>query len=142
MKVIEIKKILFSDKINMKKCFEIRRSVFIDEQNCEPKDEYENEEESIHFLLLQNKKPYATARYRRTEKGIKMERFAVLKSQRGKGYGLLILKEIITDISKIDTIKYLHAQVQVVDFYKKAGFKKIGDRFDEVGIMHYKMILN
>ena len=142
MKVIEIKKILFSDKINMKKCFEIRRSVFIDEQNCEPKDEYENEEESIHFLLLQNKKPYATARYRRTEKGIKMERFAVLKSQRGKGYGLLILKEIIKDISKIDTIKYLHAQVQVVDFYKKAGFKKIGDRFDEVGIMHYKMILN
>ena len=142
MKVIEIKKILFSDKINMKKCFEIRRSVFIDEQNCDPKDEYENEEESIHFLLLQNKKPYATARYRRTEKGIKMERFAVLKSQRGKGYGLLILKEIITDISKIDTIKYLHAQVQVVDFYKKAGFKKIGDRFDEVGIMHYKMILN
>ena len=68
--------------------------------------------------------------------------FAVLKSQRGKGYGLLILKEIIKDISKIDTIKYLHAQVQVVDFYEKVGFKKIGNKFDEVGIMHYKMILN
>jgi predicted GNAT family N-acyltransferase len=142
MKVIEIKKILFADKINMEKCFEIRRSVFINEQNCDPKDEYENEEESIHFLLLQNKIPYATARYRRTEKGIKMERFAVLKSQRGKGYGLLILKEIIKDISKADTIKYLHAQVQVVDFYEKVGFKKIGKKFDEVGIMHYKMILN
>ena len=71
-----------------------------------------------------------------------MERFAVVKSQRGKGYGLLILKKIIKDISKIDTIKYLHAQVQVVDFYEKVGFKKIGNKFDEVGIMHYKMILN
>ena len=67
---------------------------------------------------------------------------AVLKSQRGKGYGLLILKKIIKDISKIDTIKYLHAQIQVVDFYEKVGFKKIGNKFDEVGIMHYKMILN
>ena len=140
--MIEIKKILFVDKINMEKCFAIRRSVFINEQNCDPKDEYENEEESIHFLLIENKIPYATARYRKTEKGIKMERFAVLKSQRGKGYGLLILKEIIKDISKIDTIKYLHAQVQVVDFYEKVGFTKIGNKFDEVGIMHYKMILN
>ena len=140
--MIEIKKILFEDSENMKKCFSIRKEVFIEEQRCDPKDEYENEEESIHFLLIHDNIECATARYRETDKGIKMERFAVLKSQRGKGYGLLILKAIIEDISEIKSLKYLHAQVQVVRFYEKAGFKKIGEKFDEVGIMHYKMILN
>ena len=137
----EIKRLLFENKKNMEKCFSIRKEVFIKEQKCDPKDEYENEEESIHFLLTKDKIPCATARYRKTEKGIKMERFAVLKSQRGKGYGLEILKAIIDDISAIKCVKYLHAQVQVIKFYEKVGFKKVGEKFDEVGIMHYKMIL-
>ena len=48
---------------------------------------------------------------------------------------------MILDLSYLKEIKYLHAQVQVVEFYEKVGFKKIGEKFDEVGIMHYKMIL-
>jgi predicted GNAT family N-acyltransferase len=137
----EIKRLLFEDEENMGKCFSIRKEVFIKEQKCDPKDEYENEEKSIHFLLTKDKIPCATARYRKTDKGIKMERFAVLESQRGKGYGLEILKAIINDVAAIKCVKYLHAQVQVVKFYEKAGFKKVGGEFDEVGIMHYKMIL-
>ena len=70
-----------------------------------------------------------------------MERFAVLKAERGKGYGLKILQQMILDLSCFNGKKYLHAQVQVVEFYEKVGFKKIGEIFDEVGIMHYKMIL-
>lgn len=70
-----------------------------------------------------------------------MERFAVLKAERGKGYGLKILQQMILDLSCLKGKKYLHAQVQVVEFYEKVGFKKIGEKFDEVGIMHYKMIL-
>ena len=38
-------------------------------------------------------------------------------------------------------LKYMHAQMQVIPFYEKIGFKKIGDSFEEAGIMHYKMIL-
>ena len=49
---------------------------------------------------------------------------------------------MIKDLSNNKDIKYLHAQVQVVGFYEKVGFKKIGEQFDEVGIMHYKMILD
>ena len=70
-----------------------------------------------------------------------MERFAVLMSERGNGYGLKILNHMIKDLSNVKELKYLHAQVQVVGFYEKVGFKKIGDEFDEVGIMHFKMIL-
>ena len=71
-----------------------------------------------------------------------MERFAVLATNRGKGYGLIILKHMINELKHINSVIYLHAQVQVVEFYEKVGFKKIGDKFDEVGIMHYKMILD
>ena len=140
--MIEIKKVLFTDKSDIKECFLIRNVVFVNEQKCDPEDEYENEEDSIHFLLLEDNKPVATARYRETKNGIKMERFAVLKNMRGKGYGLMILNYMINDLSENILIKYLHAQVQVVGFYEKVGFKKIGNKFDEVGIMHYKMILS
>lgn len=139
--MILIKKITFENKIEMQKCFEIRKDVFVNEQQCDPKDEYEFEEESTHYLLSEKNIPLATARYRKTENGIKMERFAVLKSKRGKGYGIKILKKMILDLSHSKLTKYLHAQVQVVKFYEKVGFKKIGEKFDEVGIMHYKMIL-
>lgn len=139
--MIIIKKIVFKNKIEMQNCFKIRKKVFVEEQNCDPKDEYEFEEESTHYLLSEKNIPLATARYRKTENGIKMERFAVLKAERGKGYGLKILKQMILDISHSKLTKYLHAQVQVVKFYEKVGFKKIGEKFDEVGIMHYKMIL-
>ena len=139
--MILIKKITFENKIEMQKCFEIRKDVFVMEQKCDPKDEYEFEEESTHYLLSEKNIPLATARYRKTENGIKMERFAVLKSKRGKGYGIKILKKMILDLSHSKLTKYLHAQVQVVKFYEKVGFKKIGEKFDEVGIMHYKMIL-
>ena len=140
--MIEIKKILFDEKNNLEKCFQIRKEVFVKEQKCDPRDEYENEEDSTHFLLIDDNTPVATARYRQTKNGIKMERFAVLKEKRGKGYGLLILNHMIADLSNNKLVKYLHAQVQVVGFYEKVGFKKIGEQFDEVGIMHYKMILN
>jgi len=140
--MIEIKKIFFSDKQEIEKCFNIRKEVFVKEQKCDPKDEYENEEESTHFLLLDNNEPVATSRYRKTQFGIKMERFAVLSCKRGKGYGLKILNFMIQDLSENKDVKYIHAQVQVVGFYEKVGFKKIGEKFDEVGIMHYKMILD
>ena len=140
--MIEIKKILFDEKNNLEKCFQIRKEVFVKEQKCDPSDEYENEEVSTHFLLIDDNTAVATARYRQTKNGIKMERFAVLKEMRGKGYGLLILNHMIADLSNNKLVKYLHAQIQVVGFYEKVGFKKIGEQFDEVGIMHYKMILN
>lgn len=138
--MITILKVLFSDNKNIQKCFRIRKKVFVEEQNCDPKDEYENEEESTHFLLTKDNQNIATARYRKTKKGIKMERFAVLKQHRGNGYGHKILNVMLNDLNKDSCIKYLHAQVQVVGFYEKIGFEKVGDKFDEVGIMHYKMI--
>lgn len=139
--MIEIIKFMFSEEKLMKEAFSIRKKVFVIEQDVSEEEEYEYEEESTHFLLRYNKTPVATARYRKTKEGIKLERFAVLQKYRGKGIGFKILESMLYDLKDNTSLKYMHAQIQVVPFYEKAGFKKVNGLFKEAGIMHYKMIM-
>ena len=139
--MIEIKKFTFNDKRFLKMALAIRHEVFVIGQNCPEDLEYEFEEESTHFLVLFNNKAVATARHRKTEKGYKLERFAVLKTERGLGYGNVILKAILNDLKNYSGLIYIHAQEYVLPFYEKLGFKKEGKIFEEAGIMHYKMKL-
>jgi len=137
--MVEIKKFRFKDEELMKKAHKIRYDVFVIGQNCPEELEWEFEEESTHFLLIENDIPLASARHRKTENGYKLERFAVLSQARGKGFGMLILKAILEDIKESNALKYMHAQEQVTPFYEKVGFEKSGNLFEEAGIMHYKM---
>ena len=137
--MIEIKKFRFKDENLMKEAHRIRYEVFVIGQNCPEELEWEFEEESTHFLLIENDIPLASARHRKTEKGYKLERFAVLSEARKKGFGMLILKAILEDIKESNALKYMHAQEQVIPFYEKVGFEKSGNVFEEAGIMHYKM---
>tara|TARA_B100000780_G_scaffold18878_1_gene12256 strand:+ start:35 stop:460 length:426 start_codon:yes stop_codon:yes gene_type:complete len=137
--MVEIKKFRFKNEVLMKKAHKIRYDVFVIGQNCPEELEWEFEEESTHFLLIENDIPLATARHRKTDNGFKLERFAVLSQARGKGFGMLILKAILDDIKESNALKYMHAQEQVTPFYEKVGFEKSGNIFEEAGIMHYKM---
>ena len=137
--MVEIKKFRFKDENLMKEAHRIRYEVFVIGQNCPEELEWEFEEESTHFLLIENDIPLASARHRKTENGYKLERFAVLSEARGKGFGMLILKTILEDIKESNALKYMHAQEQVTPFYEKVGFEKSGKIFEEAGIMHYKM---
>ena len=139
--MIEIKKFAFGNSKLMQIAHQIRHEVFVIGQNCPEELEWEFEEESTHFLVFDNKKAVATARHRKTEKGYKLERFAVLASERGKGYGKKVLQAILADLADFNGLLYMHAQVQVLPFYEKLGFEKEGEIFEEAGIMHYKMVL-
>tara|TARA_B100000902_G_scaffold396832_1_gene458889 strand:- start:1086 stop:1514 length:429 start_codon:yes stop_codon:yes gene_type:complete len=139
--MLTIKKFKYNQTDLMEKSHKIRHQVFVIGQNCPEEIEWEYEEESIHYLVLKNNKAVATARYRSTENGYKLERFAVLESERKNGYGKLVLEAIINDLKNYNDLIYLHAQIQVVNFYKKFGFLKYGKKFEEAGIQHYKMIL-
>ncbi|WP_297335755.1 GNAT family N-acetyltransferase [Algoriphagus sp.] len=126
--------------------FKIRREVFVDEQGVNPEDEYDEfEGESVHFLASKDGKPVGTARWRFTDYGIKMERFAVRKEARGKGVGEALVTAVLRDIMVHPEAKgkkrYLHAQLQAVPLYSKFGFQKVGDMFEECAIQHYKMEL-
>ena len=139
--MIEIKKFSINERIYFKKAKEIRYKVFVIGQNCPEELEWEFEEESTHFLVFENKEAVATARHRETQNGYKLERFAVLKNKRSNGYGHIVLKAILEDLSNFKGNIYMHAQLDVIPFYEKMGFEKEGDLFVEANIMHYKMSL-
>ena len=62
------------------KCLDIWRQVFIIEQNISKQIEMDDYLVNItQILALFKEKAVGTARYRRTDSGIKLERFAVLK---------------------------------------------------------------
>ena len=124
------------------KCFSIRRDVFVKEQNISRKIEFDDENVDAKYFIAQYKNIFvATARYRLTDFGIKLERFAVLKSYRNLGIGKELVLYILNSI-KDKKLIYLHAQESVIDFYSKLGFKRIGSQFFEAEIPHQKMIYN
>jgi predicted GNAT family N-acyltransferase len=137
----EVKRFNFSDSDLAKQAFEIRRRVFVEEEGVDPNLEYDHEEEAHHYLLLLGGKALATARWRETEKGIKLERFAVLPEFRNRGLGGIILKEVINDVSPLGKTIYLHSQLRAVPFYERHGFVKEGDVFYEAGMGHHFMKL-
>ena len=137
---MEIKVRLATTKQELQQVREIRKKVFIVEQNVPEDveiDQYENS--SHHIIALLDDKFIGTARWRKTENGMKLERFAVLKEKRGLGIGKELVRFILKQIKK-ESVIYLHAQDHVISFYKKLGFYSVGDHFYEGGISHQKMI--
>lgn len=136
--IIEVKNV--TDPAELEKVFAIRREVFVDEQNCPPELEWEFEDESVHFLATLNGVPSGAARWRKTDKGYKLERFAVLKNARSQGIAQALVKTVLNDLPANANYVYLHAQVPAVGLYEKFGFTKLGDEFEEAGIRHFKMV--
>lgn len=122
---------------------QIRQSVFVGEQNVDPALEYDEYEDlSTHYLLFKDKSAVATARWRETKKGIKLERFATLRSQRNKGLGAILLDRVLKDVIPLGKHIYLNSQLKAIPFYRRRGFKKVGALFIEADIEHYEMYLD
>lgn len=141
MNSIGILKFDFSDTELFQQSIAIRREVFVLEQNVS--EELEMCDDGIdvcYFLLFENEKEVATARYRKTDSGIKIERMAVLKSHRGMGLGNILMKFILVDLSGSTSKIYLNSQIQAVSLYLKSGFIPKGEHFYEAGIEHVKMV--
>jgi len=124
---------------------QIRKEVFVKEQKVPEADEIDQFESiATHFLAFYQDTPAGAARWRKTEKGIKLERFAVLKEFRSKGVGAKLVASVLQDIRQSpenqQLLFYLNAQVSAVQFYQKFGFQQVGEKFDECGIEHYVMI--
>jgi len=103
--------------------------------------EWENEDVSTHFLATINEVPAGAARWRKTDKGYKLERFAVLKEFRGKGVGQELVRAVLVDLPKDTEYVYLNAQIAAIGLYAKFGFVKVGEQFEEAGIQHFRMEL-
>jgi len=127
---------------DLKFAFAIRKKVFVEEQNVPENIEWDEFEYNCNHILAEFAgNPVGTARWRKTEKGIKLERFAVLKDFRSNGIGGQLVKFVLKELKGKYNI-YLHAQEPVVKFYEHLGFKMKGERFFEANIPHWVMFLD
>ena len=118
----------------------IRKEVFIRGLNIPEYLEIDkNKDMATYVLAYVKNEPVGTARWRKTKKGIKLERFAVLEKYRSNGIGTKMTKFILKNLEETQLI-YLYAQDSAIKFYEKLGFKSIGNLFKEVGIKHQEMI--
>jgi len=124
----------------------IREQVFIDEQDCPPEEEWDGHDQtSRHVLGRVDGEAVATARWRAVphegEIVAKLERFAVLPSYRGKGYGTQLVERALDDARRAGFDVFLvHAQSHLEDWYADLGFESTGRTFEEVGIPHVEML--
>ena len=138
--MISVQQFLSTERPDLaEKALKIRNEVFVKGQHVDVSIEVEFEEESHHYLLFLDDEPVATARWRKTETGIKLERFATLPEYRNLGYGARLLEEIMKDVEAPGVKIYLHAQLGAVRFYDKHGFIKEGEVFYEANIGHIGM---
>lgn len=138
METLHVQKAIIKEELE--KVFAIRKIVFVDEQGCPPELEYENEDVSTHFLALLDHKPCGACRWRKTNDGYKLERFAVLKEFRGKGVGRALIASALDDLPSEAKYIYLNSQLDAMSLYAKFGFVAEGEQFEEAGIQHFKMV--
>ncbi len=96
----------------------IRKEVFIKEQHVSRDEEIDEYEDSAtHIIALKDGQALGTARWRFTDEGVKLERFAVMKSYRESGLGSALLRFALDELREESNI-YLNAQKQVISFYE------------------------
>ena len=123
-------------------CLEIRKEVFVEEQNVPLEMEVDEfEKEAVNILLILDERPIGTVRYRDVGEGlIKVERMAVRKIARGLHLGQTLMNFVHIHAEENGyTRAKLGAQVHAIKFYEKLGYHVASDEFDDAGIPHKYM---
>ena len=119
----------------------IRKVVFVDEQKCPieiERDDYDAT--AIHMVLYADDVAVGCGRIVDMGEYFKLGRIAVLKSERGKHYGDMIVRLLLFKSFNMGaSVVRLGAQLHVLDFYKKFGFEAYGDIYVEGGMKHRHM---
>ncbi len=120
----------------------IRRIVFIVEQNVPQEEEWDGkDEDSWHWIATDAEEiPIGTARLLPDGQ---IGRMAVLSEYRTLGVGAALLEAAVEKARHLGMKDvFLNAQSHALGFYERSGFVAEGDEFDEAGIPHYRMTLD
>ena len=124
----------------------IRSEVFVVEQDCVYQDVDNNDQTAIHIWLTRGGKTVAMCRI--CPEGTKMPNTSigrVITTERGKGYGMLIMKIAInTVMERIPAADHIEIEAQLTKqkFYERLGFVATSEPFMMEGLMHLEMRLN
>ena len=136
---VEVRRI--ATPVDLEKAFEIRRRVFLMEQNVPQDEEFdEDDKKALHVLAVVDGKAVATGRLVFREEYARVGRMAVLAEHRTHGIGRAILQELVHAATERGVRRIvLHAQVHAIGFYQAFGFQASGEVFEEAGIPHRVM---
>ena len=127
---------------DMLSCLDLRRTVFIEEQNVPENEEVDGDDPDCdHILLTVSDMPVGAARLKYYNDFIKVQRVCVLKNYRGQGIGSKIINFIIRHVEKnaIRSSVRLGSQIHAIEFYKRLGFIEFGEEYLDAGILHKDM---
>jgi predicted GNAT family N-acyltransferase len=133
-----------TDEYQLKRCMELRRRVFIEEQNVPAEEEIDEHDRlgdpiAMHYLFLVDDEIIGTIRCMKKADGIlKIGRVAVAMEQRKKGYGQTMMT-MVEDLHPEYRRFVLDAQTHAIPFYLRCGYTECGDVFMDAGIPHRHM---
>jgi predicted GNAT family N-acyltransferase len=129
---------------DLRKAFQIRKVVFVEEQGVPLEDEFDEFDnlngQCEHILVYYGEQPVGTGRVRWVDEFGKLERICILEPYRKFGLGkviITVLEEIAQERGA--TRVKLHGQTQAEGFYKKLGYQSSSNVFLEDGIPHLLM---
>lgn len=133
-----------STREEMDACFEIRRIVFMQEQNVDPAIERDGRDgECVHYIAEIGGRPVATARARMLDDKVKIERVAVLEAARGTGTGAALMRFLMADLAADARAAgrhfFLSSQSQAIPFYERLGFSVCSEEYPDADIPHRDM---
>lgn len=137
IKVINIK--------DLEYCALVRKAVFFLEENAPESlyiiDDLDKQTTTNNYLLKLNEQPIATVRFIKIDEiTIKIQRLAVIKQYRNKGYAKELLQVLETDAIKLNYKKIiLDSSEKAIKFYEKYNYKITSDLFYEDNRPHFSM---
>jgi predicted GNAT family N-acyltransferase len=123
----------------------VRHAVFVEGQGIAEDRELDGlDGEATHVVAYDDGHPVGAARLREPESGTgKVERVAVREARRGEGWGRRVV-EAVHSVARERGLTglLLHAQTDVEEFYRRLGYRTVGEEFEEAGIPHVEMVRN
>lgn len=121
--------------------FAVRIAVFVEEQQIPKSEELDEFDASaVHAVGYLDDAAVAAGRLVPGDGYAKIGRMAVLQEHRGRGYGAAILSALEREaLARGLRELRLSAQLHAAAFYERAGYRRAGDVYDEVGIPHVAM---
>ncbi len=119
----------------------VREQVFVQEQGVPLELEWDGRDAQAFHLLAEDRRGHPIGMARLLPEG-HIGRMAVVRPWRGRGVGTALLRAMVEEGRRRGLERLvLSAQLEAVPFYERAGFRALGEVFEDAGIPHRRMEL-
>lgn len=137
---IEVRKVTSAD--DLEEIYAIRHSVFVEEQRLTPDARNDpDDRRSLHYLAYLDGVAVGTGRLTTLGPEAQIAWLAVLEPYRSAGIGRAMMLAMLADAVQAGSeYVILNAQTHALEFYRRLGFRTVGDVFRMSRIPHQVMM--